>query len=219
MVLTLGSTLITVYRRDPKAYAAPADDPQLDGVGAATVANWLEELGRHRLIGDVQPHFSRLGAGFRFQVTDHAARLWSNDAELERWLNDVVPVLPGFDVFVSYAEGDSGIAEELRYELENRGLKCFMAKKDIEVAAEWQDSIRAALRGSKRVLVLVTPLSITRPWVLMETGAAWALGKPLIPALSQVAANDLPDPIRRYQARTIETTAQRRALVDELART
>lgn len=94
-----------------------------------------------------------------------------------------------------------------------------MAEKDIQVAAEWQDSIRAALIGSKQILVLLTPRSINRPWVLMETGAAWALGKALIPALSHVAANELLDPIRRYQARVIETTAQRQALVNELAGT
>ena len=95
-----------------------------------------------------------------------------------------------------------------------------MAEKDIQVAAEWQDSIRpAALIGSKRVLVLLTPRSINRPWVLMETGAAWALGKPLVPALSHVAATDLVDPIRRHQARIIETTAQRQALVNELTGT
>ncbi|MBP6059084.1 MAG: hypothetical protein KA524_11900 [Nitrosomonas sp.] len=43
--------------------------------------------------------------------------------------------------------------------------------------------------------------------------------KALIPALSHVAANELLDPIRRYQARIIETTAQRQALVNELAGT
>jgi hypothetical protein len=122
-------------------------------------------------------------------------------------------------VFISYAAGDSAIADELRNDLERHGLRCFMAEKDIQVAAEWQDSIRAALIGSKRMLILLTPRSINRPWVLMETGAAWALGKALIPALSHVAANELLDPIRRYQARVIETTAQRQALVNELAGT
>ena len=50
------------------------------------------------------------------------------------------------------------------------------------IASPGVDSIRAALVGSKRILVLLTPRSVTRPWVLMETGAAWALGKALIPA-------------------------------------
>lgn len=84
---------------------------------------------------------------------------------------------------------------------------------------EWQDSIRAALVGSKRIPVLLTQRFVVRPWALMETGAAWALGKALIPALSHVDANTLLDPIRRYQARVIEMTAQRQALVNELAGT
>ena len=210
---------VVARRRNPDAYAMPSDDDNLNSIGVATIANWLEELGRHRLIGDVQPCFTSSGAGFRFQVTDEAVRLWSEPSKFDAWLNTIFPTTPQFDVFISYAAGDSAIADELRGDLERNGLKCFMAEKDIQVATEWQDSIRAALIGSKRVLVLLTPRSVNRPWVLMETGAAWALGKALIPALSHVAANDLLDPIRRYQARVIETTAQRQSLVNELTGT
>ena len=201
------------------AYATPSDDSGLKNIGAATIANWLEELGRHRLIGDVQPCFTSSGAGFRFQVTDNAVRLLSDISEFDVWLNKIIPPILEFDVFISYTAGDAAIANELRNDLEKNGLKCFMAEKDIQVATEWQESIRAALIGSKRVLVLLTPRSINRPWVLMETGAAWVLGKALIPALSHVAANELLDPIRRHQARVIETTAQRQALVNELSGT
>lgn len=207
---------VAARRKNADAYATPADDPNLKSIGAATIATWLGELGRHRLVGDVQPCFTSSGAGFRFQVTDDAVRLSDDASQFDAWLNRVIPPTPQFGVFISYAAGDSAIAGELRSDLEKNGLKCFMAEKDIQVAAEWQDSIRAALIGSKRVLVLLTPRSINRPWVLMETGAAWALGKALIPALSHVAANDLLDPIRRHQARVIETTAQRQALVNEL---
>jgi hypothetical protein len=104
--------------------------------------------------------------------------------QIRSWLNTVVPLTPEFDVFISYATGDTSLANELREDLERNGLKCFMVEKDIQVATEWQDSIRAALVGSKRMSVLLTPSSINRPWVLMETDAAWALGEPLIPALS-----------------------------------
>ena len=130
---------------------------------------------------------------------------------------NVVRSPPKFDVFISYAVGDAAIADELRGDLEGKGLRCFVAEKDIQVATEWQESIREALVGSTRILVLLTPRSINRPWVLTEIGAAWALGKPLIPALSHVGPNDLGDPIRRHQGRVIETTAQRRELVNELA--
>ncbi len=210
---------VAARRSNAHAYAQPSDDSNLKSIGAATIANWLEELGRHRLIGEVQPCFTSSGAGFKFQVTDEAVRLWSDASRFDAWLDTIVPPTQEFDVFISYAAGDSAIADELRNDLQRNGLKCFMAEKDIQVATEWQDSIRAALIGSKRILVLLTPRSINRPWVLMETGAAWALGKALIPALSHVAANELLDPIRRYQARVIETTAQRQALVNELTST
>jgi TIR domain len=207
---------VAARRRNPEAYARPSDDVELRSVGAARIANWLEALGGHRMIGDVQPCFTSSGAGFEFQVTEEALQVSSDTSRFAAWLNAVVPSAPEFDVFISYAAGDTGIADELRGDLERNGLRCFMAEKDIQIATEWQDSIRKALMGSKRILVLLTPRSINRPWVLMETGAAWALGKPLIPALSHVAPNELLDPIRRYQGRVIETTAQRQALVQEL---
>ncbi|MHB1423997.1 MAG: TIR domain-containing protein [Gemmataceae bacterium] len=208
---------VTAYHKNPATYADPSSDSALQNVGAAAIAGWLEELGKHRLIGHVQPQFSKHGAGFRYEVTKEAARLWSNPQELERFLDRIVPTTPTFDIFLSYATGDSELAAELKELLECEGLRCFMAEKDIPVASEWQGIIRSALLGSKRILLLLSQRSLNRPWVLMETGAAWALGKDLIPALVQVSPNELIDPIRRYQGRIIETIAQRKALVKELA--
>jgi hypothetical protein len=210
---------VAAFQKSRTSYADPSADAHLHGVGAATLATWLEELGKYRLIGDVQPHFSRGGTGFRYQVTEEAVRIWSDQSALKKLLDQIVPVPPKYDVFISYASGDSALAMELKGDLEHQGLTCFMAERDIPVATEWQDSIRAALLGSQRLLILLTPRSLNRPWVFMETGAAWALGKDLIPALVHVATSDLIDPIRRYQARIIETTAQRKAFVQELAST
>jgi len=200
-----------------EAWADPSVDEILEKVGTATLAVWLEELGRHRLIEDVQPHFTRRGVGFRYRVTDEAMRLASTPARVKEFLDMVCPPPLDYDLFLSYASGDSATATELKEALERKKLKCFMAEKDIRVADEWQDAIRSALLAARRVLILITPRSINRPWIFLETGAAWALGKPLIPALNHVIPSDLPDPIRRYQARVIETTAQRKALVDELS--
>lgn len=121
-----------------------------------------------------------------------------------------------YNVFLSYAADDSGLATELHDELKKKRISCFMAEKDVAVATEWQDAIRDALRSASRILLLLTPRSLDRPWVLMETGAAWALDIPIVPALVHVTPDQLPDPVRRYQARIIETTAQRRGLIREL---
>lgn len=124
---------------------------------------------------------------------------------------------PRFDVFISYTAADSHIAEELRDELIEKRLSCFMAEKDVRVGIQWNETIRNALIGSSRILLLVTPRSIQKHWPLMETGAAWVLGKEIIPALINIDPKDLPDPIAVHQARVIETTKQRQSLVNELS--
>jgi hypothetical protein len=121
-----------------------------------------------------------------------------------------------YDIFLSYAAGDSALALELKDLLAHEGLTCFMAEKDIGVATQWQPAIHAALLRARWVLLLLTPRSLERPWVLLEIGAAWALRKDLIPALVHVSPEDLVEPVRRYQARVIETAAQRISLVKEL---
>lgn len=124
----------------------------------------MKYLGRHRLIGNVIPSFTSSGAGFEFLVTDEAVPLTSDAFKFNAWLNTVLPPSPEF-VFISYAAGDAAIADELRADLEKRGLRCFKAEKEIQIETEWQDSGRAALIGSKRILVLPTPRSINGPWV------------------------------------------------------
>lgn len=220
LVMKLLELGVKVFRKDRKRYVEPASEPSLQEVSAATIATWLEELGRLRLIGDVQPRFTPQGAGFAFRVTEDAAHLWDDRIRLNERLDRIIPPPPPeYDVFLSYAAGDSALAAELKEALESEGLRCFMAEKDIPVATVWENEIHTALLGSKRILLLLTPRSVNRPWVLLETGAAWALKKDLIPALVQVSPSDLVEPIRKYQARVIETSGQRKNLVKELGGT
>lgn len=100
--------------------------------------------------------------------------------------------------------------------LENKDFKCFLAEADLNIGKRWMDSIHSAIKGSKIVIVLLTPRSIDRPWVLIETGAAWALDKPLVPVLKFIEADKIVDPLREYQARTIETSKQLDKLIEEI---
>jgi len=120
------------------------------------------------------------------------------------------------DVFLSYASVDSGIATELKAALQRKNHSCFLAEKDIRAGREWEDEIHSAMHGAKNVILLITPNSLKSAWVLMETGAAWALRKRLYPALSFVSPEDLVDPVRRFQARKVETSEERRRLVAEI---
>jgi hypothetical protein len=121
-----------------------------------------------------------------------------------------------YDVFLSYAEDDAPLATAIREALESEGLCCFMAKTDVRLADRWEDSIRSALISSKRLVILLTPRSVRRRWVLLEIGAAWALGKPIVPVLNQVRIDRVMEPLRAYQARTVETPRQIDDFVQEL---
>ena len=113
-----------------------------------------------------------------------------------------------YDVFISYSHLDSQLANSIYSKLNNAGLRCFLAEKDIAASELWEDKIRESLRSSHRILLLITPNSKNSPWVVAEAGAAWALGKQLIPALAYVKTDELITPISSHQARLVHTPEQ-----------
>ncbi len=122
-----------------------------------------------------------------------------------------------YDVFLSYSCRDSGIAKHLASKLEEAGVRCFMAEKDIVAGEHWESRILKAIHEANRMLLLITPRSKNSLWIAAEAGAAWALEKDLIAALMFVETAELIEPIRRHQARLIETPEQVEALINELA--
>jgi TIR domain len=92
-----------------------------------------------------------------------------------------------------------------------------MAEKDIKAGSDWDSDIREALKAARIVIILLTPRSKERPWIMLEAGAAWALEKRIVPALNQVEASELIEPLGGKQARVVETVTQRRDLAQELA--
>ena len=110
-----------------------------------------------------------------------------------------------YDIFLSYSTRDEGLAKELSEKFDRAGLKCFMSEKNIKPGEKWSGRIHDALKYSTHVILLVTPRSLSSEWVKLETGAAWALDKEVIPVLRGVDAEELNDVLKMYQARDIET--------------
>ena len=159
----------------------------------------------------------------RFERYGLVKRITSGSLEILPKILDVVhqldnPALPSmqYGIFISYASEDATLATELKVAFERRGVRCFMAAENLIGGMRWEPAIRKALMASQRILLLLTPRSKDRRWILLEVGAAWALGIDIIPALVQVSPGELEDPIRQYQARIIETSAQRDKLVEDL---
>lgn len=121
-----------------------------------------------------------------------------------------------YDIFFSYSHKDGGIARQLVRDFEKAGLNCFLAEKDVAAGELWESRIRDAIMSSSRIVLLITPRSKASLWIAAEAGAGWALGKDLVAALMFVENDDLIDPIRRHQTRTIETEEQVNSLIAEL---
>ncbi len=87
MILSVCGVMIEIgvnaHCKNPDAYAVPSENSNLNNISATTIANWLEELGCHRLIGDVQPCLTSSGAEFRFQITDDAICLLSDASKFD----------------------------------------------------------------------------------------------------------------------------------------
>jgi MAP3K TRAFs-binding domain/TIR domain len=122
-----------------------------------------------------------------------------------------------YDLFISYAFDDKALVEELKQKLEERNLRCFLAEKDIAAGKQWQDEVLQAITDSARVLLILTPRSYNREWITLEIGMALALRKMVIPALNYVTPEQMIEPVRKFNARLIETEQQRHNLIAELS--
>lgn len=72
----------------------------------------------------------------------------------------------------------------------------------IPAGAEWADTIYERIAGSTHVLAVFTPWSLGRHWIWWECGVARGVEKKrkLVPVVHGMEVEDLPDPIRHYQA-------------------
>ena len=113
-----------------------------------------------------------------------------------------------FDIFISYGHDDADTAACLASRLDDEGFRCFLAEKDIRSGEQWEPRIRDARIASERVLLLITPNSKDSRWVNAEAGAAWALDKPLIPALMFVKPDEVIELIRKHQARPVHNQTE-----------
>ncbi len=202
----------------------PEDFPSMDeyatrgmiGISTDRLFENVREL-RGELAQDINPTLKR--------VFDYGnqAKLWDAKAKdgvvyLTLTPNGAsyIERLPNVDVFLSYASADGPLAKDLKARLEEKGLRCFLAEKDIPIRSEFEKAIREALETARQVLILVTPRSITRPWILLEVGAAWVLQKPLIPAIAFVEPQEMVEPLRKFQAARVETPDQIQDLVNRI---
>jgi len=107
-------------------------------------------------------------------------------------------------VFISHSEKDRWIARQMAVLIEEKcrehSVKTFLDEKDIAGGESIPESIRKNIQECSEFLVFLSRYSIDRPWVLIEIGAAWVLGKRITAIIDKVTPEEMPDIITPYKA-------------------
>lgn len=125
-------------------------------------------------------------------------------------------------IFISYAREDQNVAESLKALFEGaygNDWGAFCASVDIEGGDKWLDVLQERLSSCAAAIIICTPASIRKAWVLFEAGAAWGkLSTKLYPiVLSKATDKSLPPPLAHIQYRELIDADSAERLVLEIS--
>jgi hypothetical protein len=85
------------------------------------------------------------------------------------------------DVFISYSSKDKTIADAVCANLENQGIRCWIAPRDVPPGQSWAGSIIDAINESKVFVLVFSDGSNKSKQVVREVGEAVDNGIPVVP--------------------------------------
>jgi hypothetical protein len=111
----------------------------------------------------------------------------------------------GYRVFLSHATADKWIARALCEKIEETGADTFRDDRDIKSGDDIPDEIRREIIRSQELVILLSPDSVNRPWVLLEAGAFWGRrsNARIVAVLCHVELDTIPDMIKTKKAISI----------------
>lgn len=108
-------------------------------------------------------------------------------------------------VFISHIREEAVVARAFKEEIEQRflGLTDVFVSSDedsVPLGQNWLDRVTTGLRTAKAMLIVCSPVSVARPWINFEAGAAWTRNIDAIPLChSGLRPVDLPIPLSLLQ--------------------
>jgi hypothetical protein len=110
-------------------------------------------------------------------------------------------------VFVSHATADKWIAKAFCEKIEATGAATFRDDRDIFGGDDIPEEIRGRILQAAEMVVVITPASVGRPWVLFEVGAFWGRRKEgrIVAVLCHVEYDTIPELIRSKKAININS--------------
>ena len=107
------------------------------------------------------------------------------------------PAATPYRVFVSHATADKWIATVMCEKIDAiPGAATFRDDRDIAGGEVIATALLEALESSVEMVVLLTPNSVARPWILHEIGMMYTLRRPIVPVYHQIDANQFPPLVR-----------------------
>jgi hypothetical protein len=79
-----------------------------------------------------------------------------------------------YSCFISYSTKDQIFADRLHADLQNKGVRCWFAPRDLPIGAKIWDTIDEAIRLREKLLVILSEASISSDWVEDEVNKAYA---------------------------------------------
>jgi hypothetical protein len=67
--------------------------------------------------------------------------------------------------FISYSTKDQDFADRLYSDLQNNGVRCWLATRDLKIGDPFRQRIDEAIRQHKKLMVVLSSSSISSPWV------------------------------------------------------
>jgi hypothetical protein len=88
--------------------------------------------------------------------------------------------------------------------IEAAGASTFRDDRDIRGGDRILDAILGEIERCDEFVVILSPQSVHRMWVIAEIGMALALKKTIIPVMFHIAVDDMPDMIRDRRGYSVE---------------
>lgn len=85
------------------------------------------------------------------------------------------------DVFISYKSEDSAVALRVRDTLEENGIPCWIAERDISAGSNYAADIPAAIAQCRVLVLILTSAAQESPWIMKELDSAIAGRKLILP--------------------------------------
>ncbi len=193
-----------------------------EGLSQAEIDNeveYMEGEGWVERIGDNGPPFIRLT---HQGIKAASSQTHTEISETRTWIERESEQASSLDIFISHSSQDTKIAEALidllQVALKSPAIRCTSVDGyKLPLGADVNEQLRQEILGATVFIGIITPTSLTSPYVLFELGARWGANRGLLPVLAFSDKSILREPLKMINAGCLCIAADVHDLIAEVA--